>query len=105
MYRVDYHRFINYKCARLIELKINGKLYPSTTGIINVGHLDKKYDIRATVKREDSPLTDRPECLICSRRRSYIPATVTIILAFIELLAASQAIPDHIFRSTEKAYQ
>ena len=65
-------------CARLIELKINGKLYPSTTGIINVGHMDKKYDIRATVTR---------------------------ILAFIELLAASQAIPDHIVRPTEKAYQ
>ena len=63
MYRVDYHRFINYKCARLIELKINGKLYPSTTGIINVGHMDKKYDIRATVKREDGPLAEPPGVL------------------------------------------
>ena len=47
-------------CARLIELKINGKLYPNTTGIIStflifsVGQLGRKM---ALVFRDMSGFT------------------------------------------------
>ena len=40
--------------------------------------MDISSDIRATAKRENGPGPSRPQRLICSRRSSYIPATVTV---------------------------
>ena len=75
--------------------------------------------------------TGSAQCLIFSRRRSYIPVAVPVpimssdvfvqqlftvfpadttvktasaVLAFVPLCAASQTIPDHIRRPTEKAF-
>ena len=47
--------------------------------------MDISGDIRATVKREDGLWPSRPQRLICSRRRSYIPATVTTSIMSLDI--------------------